>query len=792
MKKFLLSLVCAFTVAGIVKAETVEFDFSGGYQSYMKEGLAPSTNTESLPEGEIAEISPISLSVTTLGQNGVRWWAASNNNELRVYTGSVMTISCESGYAITDVTPSAGSAVKVSDTSWTISGPASKNTAIKTISVTYTTDTTGEGGGTTDPDPDQPDQPVDPTPGGDEDGATITITTADTKAANNSSSYVTDPFDVTASGYTFVFDEVNPSNGQMRVNQVGLGGFNLHNSTAMPSVKKIVITADQGTLGTWYMAVNNTEAITVAATVEDIAGVVDADSKTVTFTVPEDQEVSYFMVNLTAKGSGTVKFTSIEIVCGEGGGTTDPDPDQPDQPVDPTPGDVKSHNFIWKDMGYANAADITSVTEDGITLTFEKGDNSNGTKYYTSGDAIRMYASNTLTVSVPAGNYISDIVFATASGYPFLENSSATIGEFNADAATWTSSSKDVTTVTFNNGTGNSGQARFTSIYVYVNGDKVEQGGGSEGPEAPVGTITVEECIALVNAGYSGAATVKGIVSQVDKYNADYSSITYWISDDGTTANQMMVYSGLGLNKAKFTSVDEVEVGAAVEVTGNVKEYNSTVEFDYNNYMLSYTAPAGGGTETPEPEEPGELEGATVTFNFTDPASLGINVGDATEYDLTNETLTKSPIEMLCEGEGASTPIRLYSSNGNWTFRFYNATSFTITSSEGYYLTGIEFDGTNLGTDWTISTGSLNGNVWTPAKDKVTTNVEFGKNKTGNNPTIKTMTVYYLGDETTGVEGIGAEEGEAVYFNLQGVRVANPEHGIFVKVQNGKAVKVVK
>lgn len=44
----------------------------------------------------------------------------------------------------------------------------------------------------------------------------------------------------------------------------------------------------------------------------------------------------------------------------------------------------------------------------------------------------------------------------------------------------------------------------------------------------------------------------------------------------------------------------------------------------------------------------------------------------------------------------------------------------------------------------------------------------------------------------TGVEAIGAEEeGEAVYYNLQGVRVENPLHGIFVKVQGGKASKVV-
>ncbi|GEM_PF-1873188 len=41
-------------------------------------------------------------------------------------------------------------------------------------------------------------------------------------------------------------------------------------------------------------------------------------------------------------------------------------------------------------------------------------------------------------------------------------------------------------------------------------------------------------------------------------------------------------------------------------------------------------------------------------------------------------------------------------------------------------------------------------------------------------------------DEITVAEG----EGEATYYNMQGVRIANPENGIFVRIQNGKARKV--
>lgn len=44
---------------------------------------------------------------------------------------------------------------------------------------------------------------------------------------------------------------------------------------------------------------------------------------------------------------------------------------------------------------------------------------------------------------------------------------------------------------------------------------------------------------------------------------------------------------------------------------------------------------------------------------------------------------------------------------------------------------------------------------------------------------------------STGVAEIATENGEAMYFNLQGVRVAEPENGLYIRVQNGKATKVL-
>ena len=88
---------------------------------------------------------------------------------------------------------------------------------------------------------------------------------------------------------------------------------------------------------------------------------------------------------------------------------------------------------------------------------------------------------------------------------------------------------------------------------------------------------------------------VKGKISQVDKFNESYGSIQYWISEDGTTTDQFEVYSGLGLNGAKFTAKEDVVVGADVVIFGNIKKFVSgetaVYEFDKENQQVSYVGP---------------------------------------------------------------------------------------------------------------------------------------------------------------------------------------------------------
>ena len=49
-------------------------------------------------------------------------------------------------------------------------------------------------------------------------------------------------------------------------------------------------------------------------------------------------------------------------------------------------------------MSYDDAQEVTSVEQDGITVTFDKGTNKNTPKYYANGTAVRVYGGGTMTV----------------------------------------------------------------------------------------------------------------------------------------------------------------------------------------------------------------------------------------------------------------------------------------------------------------------------------------------------------------------------------------------------------
>ena len=197
--------------------------------------------------------------------------------------------------------------------------------------------------------------------------------------------------------------------------------------------------------------------------------------------------------------------------------------------------------------------------------------------------------------------------------------------------------------------------------------------------------------------------------------------------------------------------------------------------------------------------EQGEKE---ATFNFTDPATLNPQK-DAPASDGEDTIIAETNFESngvnlyIGPKVGNYGAPRLWNSNNNIDFRIYTSESFSIAVDlTQYHITKIEFtkSGGSFAFNATAGTfsGSGNNRTWNPTGSQAISDVRFDVTGTTR---IDTITVYYAegAGVSTGVESIEAvDNGEAVYYNLQGVKVANPDRGLYIKVQNGKATKIMK
>lgn len=139
----------------------------------------------------------------------------------------------------------------------------------------------------------------------------------------------------------------------------------------------------------------------------------------------------------------------------------------------------------------------------------------------------------------------------------------------------------------------NNGLVQVSKVEYYKEGDAPTIVDITNTPET---AYTVAKAKELIDAG-KGLATsvyVKGKVSRASKeLNTAYGSLSYYISDDGTTNNELQVYGGLSFKGEKFTSVDDIKVGDEVVVYGQLKKFNTTYEIDKNNTLISKNGATG-------------------------------------------------------------------------------------------------------------------------------------------------------------------------------------------------------
>ena len=122
----------------------------------------------------------------------------------------------------------------------------------------------------------------------------------------------------------------------------------------------------------------------------------------------------------------------------------------------------------------------------------------------------------------------------------------------------------------------------------------------------PAGKGTVDEpynvagafaLIATLGADENSADVyVKGIISQIDELSTSFGNATYYISDTGTSSNQLEVYRGYSLGGEKFVSADEIKVGDEVIILGKLVNFRgNTPEFTQGSSIYSLNGKTEGG-----------------------------------------------------------------------------------------------------------------------------------------------------------------------------------------------------
>ncbi len=139
----------------------------------------------------------------------------------------------------------------------------------------------------------------------------------------------------------------------------------------------------------------------------------------------------------------------------------------------------------------------------------------------------------------------------------------------------------------------------------------------------------------------------------------------------------MEVYSGKGLQSADFASKDDLQVGDQVVACGLVKKYNSTPEFDKNNYLVSFNRPQKADPELSF----GDIEGYEITIGeiFQAP-NLGMadNFTEAVTYASSDPAVATISQQGVVEvvGAGTTTISATFAGNDEWKV---SSASYTLT-----------------------------------------------------------------------------------------------------------------
>ena len=342
--------------------------------------------------------------------------------------------------------------------------------------------------------------------------------------------------------------------------------------------------------------------------------------------------------------------------------------------------------ITFADLGLENGVQYTDPFDGGdFTVVFAGG--SNDGKYYTTGEAIRVYGNGTMAVAAKSGNITEIDVTYDGSNKPTTANVVNT-GTYDPGTGIWTGSAASVV---FTRPSG-SGHWRVKSLTVVINGVSIE---------------TVKTPTFNPEGG-----------TYTETQNVEISC---------ETSGATILYSTDGTNYQTYSN--------AIEISETTTLYAKATKTGMNDSQVA--------TATYEFEDPNVIH---TMFDFdNDYASLfGIEeFSGSGSYDLEEiTTITKDGVSIQISPSTGNTPNRIW--NNSPRLRMYGG-DLTISAPTGYIITNIEFsqgkwNNGNSANPGTLTTSGWNGD---PVKTVIITIV--------GNTQFKWMDVYFTKGEDNSV-----------------------------------------
>ena len=311
---------------------------------------------------------------------------------------------------------------------------------------------------------------------------------------------------------------------------------------------------------------------------------------------------------------------------------------------------VSEDGSTWTEVNTQSATSMAQGTWEEFTADLNNYTNVYVRVYYSGSTAVRniddltltTYAptsvATTTTINVPA-NFNNDLHNGTSAG-TLTATVAAGGTAISGATVTWSSSNTGVATIDAN-GAVTLVAVGTTTITASYAGVEDEYKPSSDTYELTVidsyapGTVnnpyTVTEAIAATpSSGSTDNVYIHGIVSAFYGNGDDIlddNTHRYYISDDGNTTTQLLVYNGKGLNNVAFSNANDLLVGDEITILGKLKMYSNAPEVDAGNYIVSLVRPSQ----------------YTLTNAMTNVAEYHVFVGDdEIEFDNNNQVQVRA------------------------------------------------------------------------------------------------------------------------------------------------------